>query len=88
MNMNTIDNNMRLAGYTGLDFGTVAAPAEQLKDTSSDTGLSVGTAAPSGLDALNEVDPVVDAALTRTDELGALIDKAFDLAAPPMPQFS
>lgn len=87
--MNTIDNNMtRLGGFAGLDMGTIPAAAEQLKETGSDRGLTIGTASPSALDALDEVDPAVEAALTRDDELGDLMGRVFNLPAPPMPDLS
>lgn len=51
----------------------------------NDTGLTVGLTAGTGLDALDEVDPAVEAALTREDDMGKFLDGLFDLAAPPMP---
>lgn len=48
------------------------------------------TSRPSTLDAIRDSEPVSevpDSALSRDDELGNLVNAAFSLPAPPMPNF-
>ncbi len=45
------------------------------------------TFAASGLADVDGVTAEIEAALTRDDDLGRLMDRAFNLPAPPMPAF-
>ena len=90
--MNTInDNPMRLGGYAEFEGGQIPASSETGGTNGFDRGLTVEMAQPSALGDLDEVDPVVEAALTRTDELGGLMGQVFNRSnypAPAMPDFA
>lgn len=86
--MNTIDNNMRLGGFAGFDLGSIAEQGRTEASADKADGLTVGTSAASPLDALDEVEPAVDAALVRDDDLGRCMNAVFNLPAPPMPDFT
>lgn len=62
-----------------------AVSAGEPEASRNDKGLSVGLAAGTGLDALEELDPAVEAALTRDDDMGRFLDDLFNLAPPPLP---
>ena len=90
--MNTINPNAtRLGGSAEFDGGTIPVSSEQGDKGGFDQGLTVSTAPLSSLDSLDEVDPMVEAALTRTDELGGLMGQIFNPAnypTPAMPDFA
>lgn len=90
--MNTINpNSMRLGGYAEFDGGRIPASSEKDGKNDSGRGLTINTTPLSSLDALDEVAPEVEAALTRDDDLGRLMDHLFNPAkypAPPMPDFA
>ena len=50
------------------------------------TNLTIGEGAP-GLAAAEPVADVPESALTRDDDLGRLVDRAFSFPPPPMPEF-
>ena len=91
--MSTINPDlMRLGGYAGLDTGMGMSPisSEHGEKPMLDHGLTIETAPTSILDAMEEVDPAVEAALTRNDDLGRIMDQIFNPAnypAPAMPKF-
>ena len=61
------------------------APASKQEAKLEKPALSI-TNAPASIDDGMDMD-VPDDALTRNDPLGTIIDKAFNLPAPPMPKF-
>lgn len=89
--MSTINPDlMRLGGYAGFDMGTSPISSEQGGKPDFDRGLTVNTAPTSVLDSIDEVDAVVEASLTRDDDLGRLMGQIFNPAnypAPAMPKF-
>ena len=89
---NTINpNSMRLGGYAEFDGSPVPASSEKGGTSGFGGGLTVEMARPSALGALDEVDPMVEAALTRDDELGGLMDRIFNRSnypEPAMPDFA
>ena len=90
--MSTINPDlMRLGGYAEFDGGPISVPVEKDGKDGFDRGLTVEMARPSALGALDEVDPLVEAALTRTDELGGLMGQIFNRTnypEPAMPDFA
>jgi len=61
------------------------SPAQPQENKTEKPDLSI-TNAPASLDDGMDIN-VPDAALTRNDELGSLVNKAFNIPAPPMPKF-
>ena len=76
-------------GTMDLSAGNVSGEATQVSQETSkgSSGLTIGTRT----EALASSEPVADvseAALSRDDDLGRLVNSAFSLPAPPMPSFT
>lgn len=89
--MSTINPDlMRLGGYAEFDGGPISVSAEKGGTDGFDRGLTIEMRS-SALGDVDEVDPVVEAALTRTDELGGLMSQIFNRSnypEPAMPDFA
>ena len=68
------------------DFEAAKPVAQQKNPPSVGASLSVTQAPAAAVDDTLGID-VSDASLTRTDALGKLVSAAFNLPAPPMPEF-
>ena len=82
---------MRLGGYAEFDGGSIPVSSEKGGTSGLDRGLTIEMTPSSALDALDEVDPIVEAALTRTDDLGGLMASIFNPSnypEPAMPDFA
>ena len=77
INTNTNINNVNFEA---------SKPVEQQNQPSIGASLSVTRAPAAAVDDTMGIE-VSEATLTRTDTLGKLISAAFNLAAPPMPEF-
>ena len=72
------------AGLTGAEVGAVnSSRAPQQKSS-----LKVSVEACDRLSAAEPTANVPDSALSRNDDIGRLVNAAFSLPAPPMPQFT
>lgn len=87
MEINLNGNNFGI----GRDFASLSAQVAsgQKEVASAKTASQLGVRT-SELDLLAKSEPVLDvpeSALSRDDDLGALVAKAFNLPPPPMPNF-
>ena len=84
-----INDNIGNQGFYGIqpDKGVETAAATPRAGAGFGPGLTIESASLTALDALDGVDPSVEAALTRDDELGGLMRLVFDRPPPPMPEF-
>ena len=74
------------------DFGAIQSQQAQSAQTkaASQQSSALGVRA-SEVDVLRQSEPVMDvpeSALKRDDELGRLVNRAFNLPPPPMPDFA
>ena len=72
-------------GTNAVDAKQNAPAAANVARTASNLTIGEG---PAGLASAEPVADVPEAALTRDDDLGKLMEKAFNLPPPPMPNFT
>ena len=81
-------------GRESLDVTTIGARTEAKEASGIDAGrgrhdkVTFTRTQPSSIASSEPVTVVPDAALDRNDELGKLMNAAFNLPPPPMPSFS
>ena len=68
------------------EFESAKPMAQQKNPASAGASLSVTQASAAAVDDTMGID-VPEAMLTREDSLGKLVSSAFNLPAPPMPEF-
>ena len=78
-----INSNMNIRNA---EFESAKPVAQQKERPAVTQSLSISHAPTSAIDDTMGID-VSEESLTRTDALGKLINSAFNLPAPPMPEF-
>ena len=87
INFNRNAGGMAVVGLEAGGFGVDAAkPTTGTGSARLSSDLTIRTAS-SGIASSEPVGEVPESALSRDDELGKLVNFAFNLSAPPMPSF-